>query len=138
MRRRFAATGPQDGAIFAEMNTTPLIDVMLVLLVMMILCLPAMLHKVPVPLPQPGPAPESERITHRLEIGAGGGVMLDGRAVAPAALAARLGVLRADPRTELTIRTDPTARYDAFAQVMATVRRSGIERVGFVGHEGMV
>lgn len=70
--RRFvpASREPQ---MFAEMNTTPLIDVMLVLLVMVIITIPIMNHEVPVDLPGPAPGPIELRVTHRLEIAAGGG-----------------------------------------------------------------
>ncbi|RHW18308.1 biopolymer transporter ExbD [Sphingomonas gilva] len=135
--RRFvpAAREPQ---MFAEMNTTPLIDVMLVLLVMVIITIPIMNHEVPVELPQPAPGPIELRVTHRLEIAANGAVSLDGRPVADAALPARLAAIRDDPNAELTVRTDEAARYDRFAQTMAAIRRAGITRLGFVGHRAML
>lgn len=138
MRRFVPAT--REPQMFAEMNTTPLIDVMLVLLVMVmvIITIPIMNHKVPVELPQPAPGPVELRVTHRLEIAASGAVSLDGRPVADAALPARLAAIRDDPNAELTVRTDETARYDRFAQTMATIKRAGITRLGFVGHQAML
>lgn len=136
MRRFVPARGePQ---LFAEMNTTPLIDVMLVLLVMVIITIPIMNHKLPVDLPQPHPGPVELRVTHQLEIAASGTVTLDGAAVDKATLPARLSAIRADPNAELTVRTDEGARYDRFAQTLATVKRAGITRLGFAGHQAMV
>lgn len=136
MRRFVPATG--EPAVFAEMNTTPLIDVMLVLLVMVIITIPIMNHEVPVELPQPAPGPIEQRVTHHLEITTGGAVLLDGARVNDAALTARLATIRADPDAELTVRTDEAARYDRFAQTLATVKRAAITRLGFVGHQAMV
>ena len=76
MRRFVPAT--REPQMFAEMNTTPLIDVMLVLLVMVIITIPIMNHKMPVDLPGPAPGPIELRVTHRLEIGPWGAVSLDG------------------------------------------------------------
>jgi biopolymer transport protein ExbD len=135
MRRFVAAREPQ---MFAEMNTTPLIDVMLVLLVMVIITIPIMNHAVPVDLPGPVPGPIELRVTHRLEIAANGAVSLDGAGVSDAALPARLSAIRADSNAELTVRTDEGARYARFAETLAAVKRAGITRLGFVGNEAMV
>jgi biopolymer transport protein ExbD len=135
--RRFVPANAEP-PVFAEMNTTPLIDVMLVLLVMVIITIPIMNHEVPIDLPGPVPGPIELRVTHRLEIAASGAVSLDGVGVSDAALPARLAALRADPNAELTVRTDAQARYDRFAQTLATVKRAGITRLGFVGHQAML
>jgi biopolymer transport protein ExbD len=111
---------------------------MLVLLVMVIITIPIMKHEIPVDLPGPAPGPIELRVTHRLEIGPGGAVSIDGAAVSDAALPARLAALRADPNAELTVRTDQATRYDRFAQTMAAIRRAGITRLGFVGHQAML
>lgn len=136
MRRFVSATA--EPPVFAEMNTTPLIDVMLVLLVMVIITIPIMNHEVPMDLPGRPPASPELRVTHRLEIAANGAVSLDGVGVSDAALPARLAALRDDPHAELTVRTDAQARYDRFAQTLATVKRAGITRLGFVGHQAML
>src|SRR3546814_2985127 len=72
-----------------DLNTTPLIDVMLVLLIMFIVTIPVTTHKVPLDLPQ-GPPTTSERVVHRLELDAGGAIALDGRTVNQAELPAPL------------------------------------------------
>ncbi len=134
--RRFAGS-PAFEEPLSELNITPLIDVMLVLLVMMILTLPTVLHKVAVDLPQ-GYAPPSETVTHPLVLARGGAVTLDGVALADAAMPARFKALRADPAALLVMRTDPEARYDSFDHVLAEVKRAGITRLGFAGNEAMV
>jgi biopolymer transport protein ExbD len=122
------------GEPLSELNITPLIDVMLVLLVMMILTLPQVLHKVPIDLPQDAPDAYVPRNVHRLELTRAGGVTLDGAPVADAALPARLAAVKADPNGLLVMRTDPETRYERFDQTLAVVKRAGITRLGFAGN----
>ncbi|MES2043487.1 MAG: biopolymer transporter ExbD [Pseudomonadota bacterium] len=119
----------------SALNITPLIDVMLVLLVMMILTIPAMTHKVPLELPQPGDGPTLHPVIHQLDLAANGALRLDGAALAPAALPGRLAALKADPNAELHVNTDPMTRYDRFDETLATIKRAHITRLGFVGNE---
>ncbi len=133
MRRAIALT---EDAPIGGINTTPLIDVMLVLLVMFILCIPTATHEVPVPLPQSGPVAEAPPVMHRMAIARDGSVTLDGQAVG-ADLARRLAAIAAEEDATLSIATDPLARYDRFAQTMAAVRRAGIERLGFVNNAAL-
>jgi biopolymer transport protein ExbD len=118
-----------------QINTTPMIDVMLVLLVMMILSLPMQTHKVAVDLPQGkslGPPP----VTHRLTLDAGGGVAWDGVAVSDAEMRARLAAHASDPaRPALVMQTDAATPYARFDAVIAQVRQSGVDRLGFAGNE---
>lgn len=133
--RSYALAGTLDDAEpIGGINTTPLIDVLLVLLVMFIVTIPMQMNEIPVPLPQTGPAPVDQQVPHLLTIAAGGGVTLDGRPVRRDDLAAPLATLRDDPRAALQIQTDPQTRYDDFAQTLAVVRRTGISRLGFVGN----
>lgn len=115
-------------------NTTPLIDVLLVLLVMFIITIPIQLHEIPVPLPQPGPVAADRQVPHLLAIARNGSVTLDGLAMAGEPLNRALAELRDDPRSALQIQTDPQARYDDFAKTLAVVRQTGISRLGFVGN----
>jgi biopolymer transport protein ExbD len=131
-RQRFVpAREPQP---MSSLNITPLIDVMLVLLVMMILTIPAMTHKVPLELPQPGVGP-AHPVIHQLDLAANGALRLDGTALDPAALPGRLAALKADPIAELHVNTDPMAQYGRFDETLATIKRAGITRLGFVGNE---
>src|SRR5882757_984700 len=104
-RHRFVpAREPQP---MSALNITPLIDVMLVLLVMMILTIPAMTHKVPIDLPVAGPTDGKPMVIHQLDLAANGALSLDGTALSAAALPGRLAALRTDPRAELHVNTDP-------------------------------
>ena len=132
-RHRFVpAREPQP---MSGMNITPLIDVMLVLLVMMILTIPAMTHKVPLDLPQPGPPSGKNMVIHQLDLAANGALRLDGASLDPAALPGKLTALKADPDAELHVNTDPMAPYGRFDQTLATIKHAGITRLGFVGNE---
>ncbi|MCM8731758.1 ExbD/TolR family protein [Hephaestia sp. GCM10023244] len=138
MRHRPVFAAPAEPVPVFAINITPLIDVLLVLLVMMILTIPTMMHEVPIDLPQPGPVAVADRVTHELAIARDGGLTLDGAPASDAALIGRLAVQRADPANELVMRTDPDARYDRFARVLADVKRAGVTRLGFVGNATMV
>jgi len=118
-------------------NTTPLIDVLLVLLIMIIMTLPMQTHKLPIELPPPGTTASAEP-PHRLDILANGALLWDGTALPDAALAARLKPIAARPDGVLHMRTDPNAAYDRFATVLDIVKRAGIEHLGFIGNETMV
>lgn len=118
-----------------EMNTTPLIDLMLVLLVMFIVSVPVATHKVPLELPG-GPPVERESVAHRLAFDAAGALFWDGQAVSDADLRARLVRMAADPADpELHIAADGETPYGRVDEVLATVARAGISRMGFVGNE---
>jgi biopolymer transport protein ExbD len=121
-----------DAQPIADINTTPLVDVMLVLLIMFILIIPVGTHKVPLDLPVPAPGEPPQ--THRLDLDAAGRLFWDGRPVAAAELTRRLRALAADPaRPALEINADAETRYDRFDEVLAAVRRAGVTRMGFVG-----
>ena len=138
MRRAYAVTASvPDSRPIAELNITPLIDVMLVLLVMFIIAVPAMTHQVPVDLPQPGPVAPAEREVHLVAISRGGQASLDGVAIADAALADRLRPLAGDERTAVLFRPDPQTRYERADQVLAEVKRAGVTRLAFDGIAGM-
>ena len=117
-------------------NTTPLIDVMLVLLIMIIMTLPIQTHKLPIELPPPGTAPAEP--PHRLDILANGALLWDGSALPDAALPERLKPIGARPEGVLHMRTDPNAAYNRFATVLDVVKRAGVEHLGFIGNETMV
>lgn len=132
MRRSVALSEPQP---FSAINTTPLIDVMLVLLIMMIITIPAGTHKLPIELPQGPPGPMLDA-PHRLDIAANGALAWDGRAIADADLPALLTSIAAVDGV-LHFKAHEAARYERFASVLTTVKRAGVTRLGFVGNEGM-
>ncbi|WP_380875396.1 biopolymer transporter ExbD [Sphingomonas sp. DBB INV C78] len=116
-----------------EMNTTPLIDVLLVLLIMMILTVPVVTHKVALDLPAEGPRNTAPPPVHRLEIAASGAYSWDGAPLAAAALPQRLAALRADPaQPVLHIRADGEAPYGLVDETLASVKRAQIEKIGLI------
>ena len=122
----------EEGRPIADLNMTPLIDVLLVLIVMFIMVIPAMTNEVPVTLP--GPSREAlPMTTHRLAVARDGAVMLDGVGVSDAALAARLSAVARAEQATLVMATDPAARYERFLAVLAVVKRAGVTRLGFEG-----
>lgn len=118
----------------SAMNITPLIDVLLVLLVMMILTIPMMTHKVPVDLPQ-GTVDPGPMVTHRIDLDAAGRLAWDGAPIADAGLPARLAAFQREPNAQLQIRADAAARYERFDQTLAAIKRAGVTKLGFVGND---
>jgi biopolymer transport protein ExbD len=124
-------------ASFSEMNSTPLIDVMLVLLILCILSIPLATHKIPINLPA-GPPPSEQPIIHRLAMDNAGGIYWDGEAVTLVDLPDRLDALRKLPNGQLEINTAGDARYEEFDTMMAVVKNAKVTSVGFVGHHQFV
>jgi biopolymer transport protein ExbD len=120
----------------SEINTTPLIDVMLVLLIMFIITIPVASHKVPLDLPRPTLSPLPERPFHQLDIAADGSLFWNGAALPADQLQARLLQVAADPGTpELRLNAADEARYERIDQILAQIRIAGVERLGFMGNE---
>jgi biopolymer transport protein ExbD len=134
MRRpRYSPDFGEDAPISA-LNTTPLIDVMLVLLIMFIITIPIATHKVRIDLPS-GLSPLEPQV-HDLAIDAAGRLSWDGGDLAEAALPGRLAAMQAaQPDALLRLRADGLTRYEVFDRVLVTVKRSGVDRLGFVGNE---
>ncbi len=119
---------------FHAINVTPFIDVMLVLLIVMILSIPIATQKVPIDLPAPGTRPVTERVPPAvLAIDRQGALFWNGAVIADAALPQQLAAMQASGAT-LHLQTDPEARYARFDSVLATVKRAGVTRLGFVGN----
>jgi biopolymer transport protein ExbD len=116
-------------------NTTPLIDLMLVLLVMLMLSIPVSTHKMPIDVPT-GPTPPGPPPAHRLDIDAAGRPSWDGRRVDDAQLRARLAGMAADPaQPVLHFAADAETRYQRVDETLALVLRAGVTRLGFVGNQ---
>jgi biopolymer transport protein ExbD len=117
----------------ANMNITPLIDVMLVLLVMLILALPATMHQADIELPQPGPVVGKPPVVQNLTVTSDGGYRWNGSEVNDVTLAEKLQELAASG-DELRIETDGYARYERFNQLIGMVKEARVEKLGFVGN----
>lgn len=120
-----------------EMNTTPLIDVMLVLLVMFIITIPTQTHSIKLDLPQGSPPlVQVNKTANELAITAGNAILWNGQVVSRDVLAEELSAsARMDPQPELHLRPAPYARYELVDEVLATAKRTGVTRIGFVDNE---
>lgn len=123
-----------------DINTTPLIDVMLVLLIMFIITLPVMTHAVKLDMPRPNPNQQNEPIVTepiRVDIDWDGAVIWDGNVVPNLQVLERYfqNAAAEVPQRELHVRPDRRANYDTVAKVLAIAQRNGMERIGFVGNE---
>ncbi|WP_287112164.1 biopolymer transporter ExbD [Methylobacillus sp.] len=118
----------------SEINTTPLVDVMLVLLVIFIITAPLLTHAVKIDLPQATsqPSPEKPDIID-IAIDGAGTMYWNDQAVTLEELNARLHeVADKDPQPELHIRADKETRYQVLAEVMAYAQNAGVQKLGFV------
>jgi biopolymer transport protein ExbD len=129
--------GGSSGATFCDINTTPLIDVMLVLLVTLIITLPIMTHAVKLDMPNvtnPPPPPPTPPEVIDLEIDFDGTVVWNGTAVSSLTqLEGYFGAERnRDPQPEIHLRPDRRAKYDVVAKVLAAAQRNHLKKIGFV------
>ena len=125
-------------APMAEINMTPLIDVMLVLLVIFMVTAPLMVSAVRVELPQASAAPVADAATPTLEVAIdkAGLVYLRDKPLAGAALEAALrDAATRDASTEVQLRADTELPYGRVVEFMALANRAGLSRVGFVAQE---
>lgn len=129
------ADGAEDGPII-EMNTTPLIDVLLVLLIMFIITIPIQTHAVKIDVPAGIVEPVINRLKNKVTIDAGGGVFWNGQAIDLRSLAAALvRTQRMEAKPELHLQPDALAPYARVDEVLAVAKRVGVEDMGFVGNE---
>lgn len=125
---------PSEEAPVSELNTTPLIDVMLVLLVMFIMTIPMQTHAVKIGLPGGPPTTvQPEPVINRLAIDTSGAVRWNGAAVDLLTLRQYLDATRAmTPEPELHLQPSANAKYERVAEVLAVVRKAEVTKVGFV------
>jgi len=135
------ASGSQDPDVMVEINTTPLIDVMLVLLVMLIITIPIQLHSVNLNMPVGTPPPQVERpVVITVDVDFDGTIYWNGDIVAnKEALESRLRDAAAQPvQPEVHLRPNKLAEYKDVAAVMASAQRLGVTKLGLVGNEQFV
>ena len=120
-----------------EINTTPLIDVMLVLLVMLIITIPPQNHAVKIDLPVGAPVVERiDRVKNHLVVTASGATLWNGAAVSRTELRILLGASAAlDPAPELHFQPEAGARYALVDEVLVLTKQAGVSRMGFVGND---
>lgn len=130
------ASGDDD--VMVEMNTTPLIDVMLVLLVMLIITIPIQTHAVKLNMPNPNAKPPAvQPVVHTLVIDFDGSITWDNQAVPNMQdLDARFTqVAQQEDQDEIHIAPNRLAKYDTVARVLADASRIGAKKIGFTGEE---
>lgn len=119
-----------------EMNMTPLVDVLLVLIIMFIITVPMQSHAVKIDLPGKAPVLEPNPVRNLLTIAPDGVARWNGEAADDATLMATLRASGAMvPQPELHLRPDALARYARVDEVLAMTKRAEITRMGFVGNE---
>src|SRR5574339_125188 len=122
-----------------DINTTPLIDVMLVLLIMFIITIPPQPHAVKLDLPQDQsnlPPPPIDPIKNKIVITQAGAVLWNGAPVNLTQLRQYLDVTQQmDPIPELHLQPEPEARYEAVDEVLSVTKQAKVSKMGFVGNE---
>ncbi len=130
--------GTDDGEPMMEMNTTPLIDVMLVLLIMFIITIPVATHAINIDLPVPSdqPAPDVDPVKNKLIITPADQLLWNGETIDQGQLVALLQQsmgMAVEP--ELQFEPEALASYELSANVLNIIKASGITKFGFVGNE---
>ncbi|WP_088182296.1 ExbD/TolR family protein [Sphingobium sp. Z007] len=130
--------GSDDGEPMMEMNTTPLIDVMLVLLIMFIITIPIQTHAVKIDLPQNAPPTDSviDPVKNKVAIDPAGIITWNGSPIDLLTLRQYLQQsLRLPVEPELQFQPNAQTRYVTVDEVLAEIKRAGVTKLGFVGNE---
>src|SRR6478736_5111597 len=130
--------GRDDGQPMMEMNTTPLIDVMLVLLVMLIMTLPPTTNSVNIDLPTPSNVPTNDikPDKNKIVLTSANEIVWNDQVITDNQLVANLqATLKMPTEPELQFEPEPEAGYDLSAQVLNIIKASGVTKFGFVGNE---
>ncbi len=138
MAMNLGSQGDGELEVMVDMNTTPLIDVMLVLLIMLIITIPVQLHAVNLDIPLPTNAPKTvEPVVMRVDVDETSAISWNGEQLADrAALELKLTEsARMQPQPEIHIRSKGKAKYEAVATVLAAAQRNGLNKLGIVGTE---
>ena len=132
------SAGQEDGEPMMEMNTTPLIDVMLVLHIMFIITIPIQTHAVKIDLPQSSPPTNDiiDPVKNKVSIDPAGTIMWNGSPIDLLTLRQYLNEsLKLPVEPELQFQPDAQTRYVVVDQVLAEIKRAGVTKMGFVGNE---
>ena len=128
-----------EGEPMMDINTTPLIDVMLVLLIMFIITIPIQTHAVKLDLPVDQPnaePPPIDPVKNKIVITPQGQVLWNGEAINLVRLRQYLDLTQQmNPIPELHLQPDPNARYELVDEVLAVTKHARVEKMGFVGNE---
>ncbi len=133
------AGGDPDGDVMVDINTTPLIDVMLVLLIMFIITIPIQTHAVKMNMPVPSknaPPPKPPEVI-RIDVDFDGTIGWNGEIIPDrSTLESKLRVVAAQPdQPEVHLRPNKLVTYKVVAMIMASAQRLGVTKIGIVGNE---
>lgn len=138
-----SSSGSGEPEVLMDVNTTPLIDVMLVLLVMLIITIPIQLHTVNLDMPPPSnQPPQQDPVVHTVMIDFDGTVYWDESALpnidAVNAKMQEIGALPISDQPEIHIKPNKLVDYGVVAAVMASAQRNSVKKMGMVGNEQYV
>mgnify|MGYP000901999078 FL=1 len=131
-------SGGDDSDVMVDINTTPLIDVMLVLLIMFIITIPIQTHAVKLNMPIGTPPPSTrEPVIVRIDVDFDGQIGWNGEVIPDrATLESRLAAVAAEPdQPEVHLRPNKLVQYETVAMIMASAQRLGVTKIGLVGNE---
>ncbi len=133
------AGGKLDGEPMLDMNMTPLIDVLLVLLIMFIITIPVATHSVDIDLPQGNPPPQDiiiEPIKNKLVLTQDNQILWNAEPISQSQLVTLLQeTTTMTPEPELQFEPEAQASYELSAKVLQIIKGSGVTKFGFVGNE---
>ena len=130
--------GRDDGAPMMEMNMTPLIDVLLVLLIVFIMSIPIATHAIAIDLPTPSPPTDApvDPIKNKIVLTQNNDILWNGTKITSNELVSNLQTsLTFSVEPELQFEPEATASYDLSAKVLNIIKQSGVTKFGFVGNE---
>ena len=130
----FGTLDGDDDEVMSEINMTPLVDVMLVLLIIFIITIPVINHAVKIDLPRATNQPNDTKPQNiNVSVDAQGKVFWNQQEVDPAALEQRIAeAAQQQPQPELHLRADREVRYERVAEVMAAAQHGGLGKIGFI------
>ena len=130
-------SGGEDSDVIVDINTTPLIDVMLVLLIMLIITIPIQTHAVKLNMPAGASPPTTPPQVVRIDVDFDGTVLWNGEVLPdqPSLEAHLLAVAQQMDQPELHLRPNKLVKYEHVAAVMAAAQRLGAKKLGLIGNE---
>ena len=130
----FSSEHEDDDGMMSEINMTPLVDVMLVLLIIFIITIPVINHSVKIDLPRATSQPDDLKPENiHLDIDAQGQIFWNSEAIDASQLSLRIATAaQKTPQPELHLRAERTTQYEKVAQVMAAAQSGGLSKIGFI------